>query len=104
MTGFKKLMSVMTIVYFCLTTIVTTAHAQGKMGNQKMKDCVMMVDGKMMQMKGGKTMAMDQDMTMKNGTMVMKDGTMKMKNGKTTMLKEGESMDMTGKMKMKGKM
>ncbi|HLL44957.1 MAG TPA: DUF6799 domain-containing protein, partial [Segetibacter sp.] len=34
-----------------------------------MKDCIMMEDGKMMVMKGGSTMAMDKEMTMKNGTM-----------------------------------
>lgn len=76
----------------------------GKMakGHMKMKDCVMMDDGKMMVMKGGQTMAMDEDMTMKNGTMVMKDGTVKMKDGKTTMLKDGECVYMDGKMsKMK---
>ncbi|MHA4806914.1 DUF6799 domain-containing protein [Flavitalea flava] len=72
--------------------------------SHKMKDCVMMKDGKMMEMKAGKTMVMDHDMTMTNGTMVMKDGTCKMKNGKTMMLKEGDCMYMNGKtkkMKMK---
>lgn len=71
-------------------------------GDMKMKDCVMMDEGKMMVMKDGKTMEMDQDMTMKNGTMVMKDGTVKMKNGKTAMLKDGECVYMNGSMsKMK---
>lgn len=32
------------------------------------KNCVMMEDGKKMQMKDGKTMAMYQDMIMSNGT------------------------------------
>lgn len=78
-------------------------HA-GKMakGNMKMKDCVMMEGGKMMVMKNGENMAMDQDMTMKNGTMVMKDGTVKMKDGKTAMLKDGDCVYMDGRMsKMK---
>ena len=78
-------------------------HKSGAMG----KDCVMMDDGKMMVMKGGKTMAMDQDMTMSNGTMVMSDGTVKMKNGKTMMLKNGDCVWMNGTVthkKMKGKM
>lgn len=104
MKHIKKLISVIAIVCFCCTGFVTTSHAQDKMGGKKMKDCVMMKDGKMMVMKDGKTMMMDQDMTMKNGSMVMKDGTVKMKDGKTMMMKEGESMDMNGKMKMKGKM
>lgn len=71
-------------------------------GHMKMKDCVMMEEGKMMVMKNGKTMDMDQDMTMKNGTMVMKDGSVKMKNGKTATLKDGECVYMDGSMsKMK---
>lgn len=81
-------------------------------GHMKMKDCVMMEDGKMMVMKSGNTMDMDQDMTMKNGTMVMKDGTVKMKNGKTKMLENGDCVYMDGSMSkmkmmkhsMKGKM
>ena len=100
----KKLFAMIAIVCFCTTAFVAAAHAQDKMGDKKMKNCVMMKDGKMMVMKDGKTMMMDQDMKMKNGTMVMKDGTVKMKDGKTMMMKEGESMDMGGKMKMKGKM
>jgi hypothetical protein len=71
-------------------------------GDMKMKDCVMMEGGKMMVMKDGKTMDMNEDMTMKNGTMVMKDGTVKMKSGKTAMLKDGECVYMNGSMsKMK---
>jgi hypothetical protein len=70
--------------------------------DHKMKDCVMMKDGKMVVMKEGKTMDMDEDMTMQNGAMVMKDGTVKWKNGKTTKLKEGDCVYMDGKMaKMK---
>ena len=83
-----------------------TMQAQEKMKHKgMMKDCVMMEDGKMMSMMGGKTMAMDKDMTMKNGTMVMTDGTVKMKDGKTMMLKNGDCVMMSGKvehMKMKG--
>src|SRR5438132_1008215 len=70
----------------------------------KMKHCVMMEDGKMMVMQGGKTMQMDKDMTLQNGAMVMQNGSVKWKNGKTTMLKNGECVYMDGKMdKMKMK-
>lgn len=69
-----------------------------KMSHSKQKNCVMMEDGKMMQMKDGKTMMMDHDMKMTNGTMVMTDGTMKMKNGKMKKLKEGDCVMMNGKM------
>lgn len=80
--------------------------------HKHMKDCVMMEDGKMMSMMNGKTMPMEQDMTMKNGTQVMTDGTVKMKNGKTMTLKNGDCVYMDGtvahhsmsKMKSKKKM
>jgi hypothetical protein len=66
----------------------------------KMKDCMMMKDGKMMVVKDGKTMSMNMDMTLGNGTMVMKDGTVKMKDGSTQMLKEGQYIDKNGKVGM----
>jgi hypothetical protein len=72
----------------------------------KMKDCVMMKDGKMMVMKGGNTTDMSENMTLKNGTTVMTDGSVKMKNGKTMKMKDGDAMYMNGKMekmKMKSK-
>ena len=77
------------------------AHAQTdtKMMNDKMKDCVMMKDGKMMVMKGGMNMMMMNDTTI-HGTMVMKDGTVKMKDGSSMMLKNGEAIMSNGKMKM----
>jgi hypothetical protein len=71
-----------------------------KMGDMKMKDCVIMKDGKMMVMKGQDKMAMDKDMTMSNGTMVMTDGTVKMKDGKTKMLSNNQCVYMDGKMGM----
>lgn len=62
------------------------------------KDHVMMHDGKMQMVKNGKTIPMEEDMTMSNGTTVMTDGMCKMKNGKTMQMKEGDMMDMNGKM------
>ena len=82
-----------------------TTMAHHKMMNHSMKNCVVMEDGKMMVMKNGKSMAMDKDMTMSNGTMVMTDGNVKMKNGKTKMMKDGECIYMNGTMgKMSKKM
>src|SRR5215469_10097473 len=85
------------LLAFAALTISLGVFAQGNM-DHKMKDCCMMKDSKMWCMKDGKTMAMDKDMTMKNGTVVMKDGTVKEKNGKTWKMKNGESVDMEGKM------
>jgi len=92
-------------ILFTALLFGTGILAQEKM-EHKMKDCVMMKDGKMMVCKAGKTMEMSEDMTMKNGTVVMKDGSVKMKDGKMMKMKEGEVMYMDGKMskmKMEGK-
>jgi hypothetical protein len=73
--------------------------------DHKMKDGVMMKNGKMMTMMDGKTMMMDKDMTLKDGTMVMTSGMYKNKKGKTMQLKEGECLSMDGKKtKMKKEM
>ena len=88
---------------FCVLTMSGFAQEKkmdSKMGkmDHKMKDCVMMKDGKMMVTKGGKTMEMDKSMTMSNGSTVMPDGSVKMKNGTTKMLKDGDCVYMNGKM------
>lgn len=86
----------MLILVLCLST--GNAFAQTKTKHAMMKDCCMMKDGKMMTMMDGKTMPMDHDMTMKNGTMVSSTGECTMKDGKKMMMKEGECMEMSGKM------
>ena len=83
-------------VFLVISLIGTGAFAQ--MGQMKMKNGVMMKNGKMMVMKNNKAMPMTSNMTMSNGTMVMTDGMVKMKNGKTMMLKNGECVYMDGKM------
>lgn len=65
---------------------------------QMMKDRVMMQNGKMMVVKNGRKMKMDSVMPMPNGTMVMQDGTCTLKDGTKMMMKEGDSMDMNGKL------
>ena len=96
-------MCLVALTTFSVLTIPSFAQEKkmdSKMGkmDHKMKDCVMMKDGKMMVMKGGKTMAMDQSVTMSNGTTVMPDGSVKMKDGTTKMLKDGDYVYMNGKM------
>jgi hypothetical protein len=93
-------------VTFAQTPDQTPTNQPSKMEKSgKMKDCVMMKDGKMWMMKDGQKTEMTQNMTMTNGSTVMADGTVKNKDGKTWMMKDGESMDMSGKMKKKmGKM
>lgn len=69
-----------------------------KMMDHKMKDCVMMENGKMVVMKGGKVSDMSSDMTMSNGTVVSSDGKVTLKDGSTKTLKDGESVYLDGKM------
>jgi len=76
----------------------TSAHKGMK------KDCIMMKDGKVWQMKDGNTTEITEDLTMDNGTVVMKDGNVKMKDGKTVMLKEGDCLWPNGKITHKGDM
>ena len=99
----RKMISIVfvSVLFLSIASFTTTsALAQTKVKTAMMKDCCMMKDGKMMQMKSGKMMPMDKDMTMKNGTKVMTNGEYIMKNGEKMQMKEGECMDMDGKMDM----
>ena len=70
--------------------------------DQKMKDCVMMENGKMTVMKDGKVMDLTSDMSLSDGSMVSANGKVTKKDGSTKTLKEGEGVYMDGKMtKMK---
>ena len=59
-------------------------------------DGVMMQNGKMMQVKDGKTSNLDHDITMSNGTKIMSDGSYLKKDGTKMKMKEGQHMDMSG--------
>jgi len=61
-------------------------------------DGLLMKDGKMIMTKNGKTMPMDAEIRLDNGTSVKTDGTCVDKNGSTMRLKNGESINMAGKM------
>lgn len=62
------------------------------------KDHVMMMGGQMKMVKDGKEMPMENEMTMGNGTKVMADGMCTKKDGTTMKMKNGDMMDMDGKM------
>lgn len=62
-----------------------------------MTDHVTMRDGKMILTKDGFMSLMKSDMTMSNGTVVKIDGTYRLKDGTYSWLKDGEQMDMDGK-------
>ncbi len=81
-----------------LTSIDVKAQTKSETKKVMMKDCCMMKGGKMMHVKNGKVTAMHKAMTMKNGTKCMTNGECVMKNGTKMKMKEGECMDMNGRM------
>lgn len=90
-----KAVSFLTL-FLMVISLSTTAQTAKK--STMMKDCCMMKDGKMLVMKGGKTMPMEKSMVMKNGTTCMKNGECTMKDGKKMQMKNGDCMEMSGKM------
>lgn len=60
-------------------------------------DGAMMKDGVMMLIKSGKMSLMTSEMTLENGTRIMRDGTVIQKDGTKVMLKEGDHIDLEGK-------
>ena len=82
------------------TTTRSTMEKRHNMshGSMKMKDCVMMKDGKMMVMKGGKKMDMETEMTLTNGSTINTEGMLTKQDGKTKQLKNGDGLYMDGKM------
>jgi hypothetical protein len=83
----KKGISVLVLF---LMVFSLSVHAQVTKKAATMKDCCMMKDGK--------TMPMEKDMVMKNGTICMTNGECKMKDGTKMMMKNGDRMFMSGKM------
>lgn len=59
-------------------------------------DHVTMRDGKMMVVRNGETVPMEEDVTMADGTRVMRNGQVLMANGTARMMREGETMSMDG--------
>jgi hypothetical protein len=64
----------------------------------QLKDYVVMKDGKMVQVNQSGTTALTKDLTLSNGTVVNVDGTVKSSDGTLLKLKDGEAVDMEGKL------
>ena len=67
-------------------------------GMQNHPDGYMIQNGKMMMVKNGKMTMIEKDITLSNGTMIMRNGNYINKGGTKMMMKEGQHMDMSGKM------
>jgi hypothetical protein len=63
-----------------------------------MKEGVMMQNGKMMMCTNDSMTVLVKELTMKNGTLVMTDGNYMLKNGYSFIMKEGEHMNLDGKL------
>ena len=60
------------------------------------EDHIVMRDGRVMMMRNGEMLPMDEELTMPDGTKIMMDGTMMMPDGTTRMMEEGETMLLQG--------
>ena len=96
----KKVFTTVITSLFTMMLFLTFSNtiAQTKEKNLVIKDCCMMKGGKMMVMKDGVFMPMEKEMTMKNGTVCMTNGECTMKDGSKMIMKNGDCMDMSGKM------
>jgi hypothetical protein len=94
----KKTIAALLTSLLIMIVSFTTNHLSAQTDAKNMKECCMMKEGKMMHCKDGKTMPMEKDMTMANGTKCMVNGECVMKNGEKMMMKDGECMDMKGNM------
>ena len=87
-----------------LTTVATaqdrTAAPKTQTSHQG-KDYVIMKDGKTHLVKGGNITSLENDMTLPNGATISTTGIIKSSEGTTFQLKEGEKLDLDGKMMMK---
>lgn len=59
-----------------------------------MGDQITMKDGKVMVLRNGETVPMEEDVTMADGTRVMRNGQVLMANGTARMMREGETITM----------
>lgn len=71
---------------------------QWQTSTRKYPDGFLMKNGKVMHIKNQKMIVLKNDTTLANGTQVMRDGNYIKQGGTKVMLKEGQHLDLTGKM------
>ncbi len=79
----------------------TKENRDSKMPQNKVKshpDGYMLQNGKMIMVKDGAMKMMEKDVTLKNGTIIMSNGYFMKKDGTKMMMKEGQHIDLFGKM------
>jgi|SRR5882724_5782693 len=95
----KKLIGILIISFIaCSAYSQDTTMKNGMTTMSKMKkDYFFMKDGKMMATKNGESTVMVNNVHLTNGATLKSDGTIEMSDGSTKMLREGEIIDMDGK-------
>lgn len=86
----KKLLFFSLLCFFGLAVQAQTKLTHKKAG--LMQDCYVMKEGRMMEMKGGQTVALNADRTLRNGTQISTTGTVKTRDGRTVTLHEGDQV------------
>ena len=97
----KKLIGLLLIAGICSTAAIAQDHTTTGAQHDKKegKSYVKMIDGKVMVVKDGNISALDKDLILPNGTTVSTTGTIKLADGTTTQLKDGDKVNMDGKVK-----
>jgi uncharacterized protein YxeA len=72
-------------------------HDMNRQPMDKSQDGYRMQNGKMVTWKNGKMSAMETEMTFSDGSILKSDGTIIRKDGTKLMIKDGEYVDLTGK-------
>lgn len=93
-----KKMILVCFLFGALTSVAQSSHEENSTTSNRRNCAFTMADGKMMMVVDGKRVIMDKEMKTKDGVTVMVDGTVKSSNGKSVKMKNGDCMDMTGKM------
>ena len=86
----------------CLGLFLLSGNAQAqtksKLDVSVIKDCVMMTDGKMMQLKDGKLTPIKKPVILADGTKIKRSGKVIKADGTKIRMKEGNCMDNSGKL------
>jgi hypothetical protein len=100
----KKLFIAIVAVAFSTAVFAQSAPKAGAKSTTVSVDHYTMKDGVMMHSRGAKEEAMTGDLKLNNGTVVSSKGEITMPDGKKSMLKNGQSIDMQGKITNSEKM
>ena len=101
----KKMKKLLMCLLFAgsLTAVATAQNVKAPKSHtlQQSKDYIILKDGKINLVKGSNITPIESDMTLTNGTVISTNGSVKSSEGTTVLLKEGEKIDLDGKMIMK---